>query len=237
MKCLIVDDDPIVCETVEEFLRRAGGVEYCLKVGDGASALQLIAAERFDAVFLDLDIPEIDGASLLESLPARAPVVVISASDDFGARSYDFGVVDYLVKPLEFPRFAKAVTRLRAQAAPGSPGVPGGATPGKPNEIFLREGARIQRIDLDEVLYVKAESNYASFVLEGGKSLLSLVSMKRLEDLLPPDFVRIHRSYLVSRRRIAQIDGASAIVGPKGEHLPIGQSYRAALLEKLGVIN
>ncbi|CAN5421414.1 LytTR family DNA-binding domain-containing protein [soil metagenome] len=236
MKCLIVDDDPVVCDTVEEFLRRVGGIDYCLKVGDGATALQLIAAEPFDAVFLDLDLPGIDGVSLLGSLPTRAPVVVISASDDFGAQSYDFGVVDYLVKPLAFPRFAKAVARLRSQAppAPQAP-APAAMAQAGPGEIFLREGARIQRIDLERVLYVKAESNYASFVFADGKSVMSLVSMRRLEDLLPQDFVRIHRSYLVRRQQISQIEGSNAVVG--GRRLPIGQSYRAALVDKLGVIN
>ncbi len=224
MRCLIVDDDPVVCDTVEEFLQRAGGIEFCLKVGDGSTALQLIAAESFDAVFLDLDLPGIDGASLLESLPSRAPVVVISASDDFGAKSYDYGVVDYLVKPIAFPRFAKAVARLRSKTpAP------------KADEIFLREGSRIQRVELDKVCYVKAESNYASFVFEGGKSVMSLVSMRRLEELLPPDFLRIHRSYLVSRRHITQLEGTSLIIDR--QPLPIGQSYRAALMDKLGVIN
>ena len=228
MKCLIIDDDPVACDTVEEFLRRAGGVESCLKIGDGGVALQLLATETFDAVFLDLNLPGVDGISLLESLSSQMPVVVVSASDDFGAKSYDYGVVDYLVKPLDFPRFAKAVGRLRAQGRPPEKS-------GETDEIFLREGTRIQRIDLEKVLYVKAESNYASFVFEDGKSVMSLVSMRRLEDLLPPDFLRIHRSYMVRRCRISQVEGGDVIV--EGQPLPVGQSYRAALLEKLDIIN
>jgi DNA-binding response OmpR family regulator len=102
MKCLVVDDDPLTCDTVESYLQRIGGIDYCLKVNDGSTALHLLAADSFDAVFLDLELPGMDGVSLLKALPRQTSVVVISASVDFAAESYGFDVVDYLVKPLEF---------------------------------------------------------------------------------------------------------------------------------------
>ena len=101
MRCLVVDDDPLVCETVESFLNRIDGVEFCLKAGDGVTALSLLSSGGIDAAFLDLELPGLDGVSLIESLPESLPAVVISASESFGARSYEFNVVDYLVKPLD----------------------------------------------------------------------------------------------------------------------------------------
>lgn len=227
MKCLVIDDDPLACEVIGEFLTRLGGVDYCLKLGDGATALHVVAAETFDVVFLDLDLPGVDGVSLLHALPTRMPVVVVSASPDFGAESYDFGIIDYLVKPFDFPRFAKAMARVTAARPQGAISVDG--------VIFLRDGTSIQRIDLHKVEHVQAQSNYVSFILDNGQTIMSLVSMAKLETILPDDFLRIHRSYIVSRKRITRIEGSKAIVGKLS--LPIGDSYRALLLERLGVIN
>lgn len=230
MKCLVVDDDPLTCDTVESFLQRIEGVDYCLKVNDGATALHLLAAERFDAVFLDLQLPGMDGVSLLKALPSNTPVVVISASAEFGAESYGFDVVDYLVKPLEFSRFAKAMVKLK-----GKQPVALDQAAARPDAFFLRDGNAIQRVDLTQLLYVEAQSNYASFVFEKSKPVMSLVSLRKLEAELPEGFIRIHRSYIVNERRIRQIEGNQLHIGDS--KLPIGQSYREALYQRLHVVN
>lgn len=231
MKCLVIDDDPLACELVEDYLGRIGGIDYCLKISDGATALRLLATEEFDAVFLDLNLPGINGISLLESLPRELPIIIISATPDFGARSYDFGIIDYLVKPLEFERFAKAIGRLHAVDTPKTKATP----PPENDAIYLRDGNQIQRIELSEVAYVQAQSNYSEFYFEDGRSIMSLISMLKLEELLPSDFIRIHRSYIVNRRCIQRIENNKVLVGKN--HLPIGQSYRQQLPGKLGVIN
>ena len=229
MKCLVVDDDPLTCDTVESFLQRIGGIDYCLKVNDGTTALHLLATEAFDAVFLDLELPGVDGVSLLKALPRRTPVVVISASTAFGADSYGFDVVDYLVKPLEFARFAKAAVKLknfRAEAPERTDQV---------TALFLREGSTIQRIDLTQLTYIEAQANYSRFVFDNGDAVMSLVALRKLEEMLPGQFVRIHRSYIVNVTRIRQIEGVQLSLGQVT--LPVGQSYRSSLLEKLKVIN
>ncbi|MCH1505277.1 MAG: LytTR family DNA-binding domain-containing protein [Verrucomicrobiales bacterium] len=231
MKCLVVDDDPLTCDTVESFLQRIGGVDYCLKVNDGATALHLLAAETFDAVFLDLHLPGMDGISLLKAFPGKTPVVVISASSEFGAESYGFDVVDYLVKPLEFGRFAKAVVKLKDRNAPKEKGVGNESN----ESLFLRDGNSIQRIDLGELLYIEAQSNYASFVFENEKPVMSLVSLRKLEDLLPSQFVRVHRSYIANERRIRKIEGNQLQLS--SAKVPIGQSYRESLYQRLNVAN
>lgn len=227
MKCLIVDDDPLTCDTIESYLKRLGGLEYCLKADNGTTALHLLAAESFDAVFLDLELPGMDGPSLLRALPREVPVIVVSASKSFGADSYEFGIVDYLVKPIEFSRFAKAMVRLGERSSSSDDTTP--------RELFLRDGTTIQRIDLTELAYIQAKANYAEFVSTSGQTTMCLISMRRLEELLPDDFVRIHRSYLVSRQRIRRIEGNKVCL--ENSSLPIGQSYRTALLEKLGIAN
>jgi two-component system LytT family response regulator len=226
MKCLIADDDPLVCETLETYLQQLGGVELCLKVGDGIAALQLTQSERFDVLFLDLQMPSLDGVSLLKALPRELPVVVVSADAGFGAASYDYGVVDYLVKPITLPRFVQAMQRVKARAEPDSRR--------EGDSVFIKDGSRITKIDLSRLLFVKAEANYVDFITDKG-NMLALISMKRLEELLPSDFVRIHRSYIVNLRRITRIEDGQVHVD--AHKLPLGDSYRDEILRRLKVLN
>lgn len=231
MKCLVADDDPLVCATVEQFLSRIEGVEFCLQANDGLTALNLLSASEFDLVFLDLQMPGLDGESLLRALPRTVPVVVISASTEFGAKSYEFNVADYLVKPLEYARFFQAVQKARERRGIAAAAAPAGSVQ---NEIFVKDGTRIVKIDLRRVLFVKAEANYVSFVTEE-HSFMSLMSMKKVEEILPPDFIRAHRSYIVNKSRIVRIEDGQVIVGK--QKVPISQSHREELMKRLNVVN
>ena len=231
MRYLIADDDPLVCETLESFLQRLEDTTFCLVAGDGLTALQLLTAGGIDALFLDLDLPGLDGPAVLKALGGEVPVVVVSASAAFGAASYEFRVADYLLKPLTFPRFAQAVTRLRearaARQMSTGPAVP--AMDAK--DLFVKEGTRIVRVPLSQLLLVKSEANYVEFILPEG----SVMSMKKLEETLPSDFVRAHRSYIVNWRKISRIEDGVAVIGK--HRVPLGESYRDGLLARLPMLS
>ncbi len=230
MRYLVADDDPLVCETVESFLGRFDDTEYCLKTGDGLSALQLLTEGSLDAAFLDVEMPGLDGVGVLQALSSRVPVVVISASAEFAARSYDFRVSDYLLKPLEFPRFAQAVARLKeSQATAREPEAARVVT----NDIFVKDGTRLVRIALDTVSFIRAEANYVEFVHDGGTTL-SLITLKRVEELLPDGFVRTHRSWIVNWRRISRIEDNNVVIGT--HRIPVSDSFRESLLKTLPVL-
>ena len=228
MKYLVADDDPLVCEQVESFLTRLSDTDFCLKAGDGLTALQLLSAGGIDAAFLDLQMPGLDGVSLLRALPRGLPVVIVTASKDFGAGSYEFAVADYLLKPLEFPRFIQAVEKIRGRLAPREP-----ARGGNPREIFVKDGTKLVRVALDDLLFVKSEANYVEFVSEQS-AVLILMSMKRLEELLPPEFMRVHRSYIINLRRIARIEDNSVHLDK--HRIPVSETYRDELRRRLPVI-
>jgi two-component system, LytTR family, response regulator len=230
LRCLIADDDPLICETVESHLQKAGGLDYCIKANDGLTALNLLSAGGFNLVFLDLHMPGLDGESLLRAMPRNLPVIVISASKDFAAQSYEFDVVDYLVKPLEFPRFCQALHKARQRIAANA----GGSGDRPVEEIFVKDGTRVQKVDLQKLLLIKAEANYVDFIMEE-QSVMSLMSLKRLEDLLPEHFIRVHRSYMVNRNRISRIEDGQVIIGK--HRVPVGDSYREEFLRRLKVAN
>jgi two-component system LytT family response regulator len=245
MRYLVADDDPLVCETVESFLTRLEDTTFCLMAGDGLTALQLLTAGGIDAIFLDLDLPGLDGPSVLKALAGDIPVVVISASGEFGAASYEFRVADYLLKPLTFPRFVQAVGRLRearaaragAGASPGGTGIPstqGSITPVTDvRDLFVKEGTKLVRIPLSQLLLIKSEANYVEFFF-AESSVMSLMSMKKLEETLPTDFIRAHRSYIVNWRKISRIEDGVAVIGK--HRVPLGESYRETLLARLPML-
>lgn len=229
MKYLVADDDPLVCETVEAFLQRLDDTEFCLKAGDGLTALQVLSAGGIDAVFLDLQMPELNGPDVLRALPRDIPIVLISASAEFAAESYDFQVTDYLVKPLAFPRFAQAVAKVREKLAAKGPV----RTAEPMREVFVKDGTRLVRVVFDDLILLKAEANYVEFV-STDSSVLSLGSIGKLEQQLPADFIRAHRSYIVNVRHITKVEGFTLFLGKHS--VPIGESYRDALLARLPVL-
>ncbi len=226
MHLLIADDDPLIVATLRHFLEKTENSLHCQDVADGASALKICSEGEIDALFLDLDLPEVDGRRVLEMLPSGLPVIIVSSHAEFGARSYEFDVVDFLVKPLDYARFVKAWQKLQERLAP--------QRRGDPESIFVRDGGKIFRIAAESLQFLKSESNYTQFIC-AGRSLLILASLKHLERQLPAEFIRVHRSYLVNLRHITQIDGGEIHIGD--HRIPIGDSYRSALQEKLAVVN
>lgn len=232
LRCLVADDDPLICDTIESHLQKAGGLDYCLKANDGLTALNLLSAGEFDLVFLDLQMPGLDGATLLRAMPRSLPVVVVSASTDFAAQSYEFDVVDYLVKPLEFPRFCQALLKARQRIALKSG--KSDAAPRVEEEIFVKDGTRVQKVEFQRLQFVKAEANYVDFIM-AEQSVMSLMSMKRVSELLPENFIRVHRSYIVNRNHISRVEDGTIVIGK--HRIPIGDSYRDEFVRRLKVAN
>lgn len=223
---LIVDDDPLVGLTLRHFLEKAEPRASCTCVADGAAALRALAGGGFEVVFLDLELPELDGKQVLQALPSELPVIVVSAHTDFAARAYDFDVVDYLVKPLEFARFHRAWQKLLARRRPT-----GGAVG---RTMVVRDGGKLVQIALDRLLFLEAQSNYTRLVATD-HSVLALASLKQLAETLPDEFMRVHRSYIVNTGLINQIEGDTIKIG--GHKVPIGETYREAVLKRFAPVN
>jgi two-component system LytT family response regulator len=223
---LIVDDDALAGLTLTHFVEKAEPGATCTRVTDGVAALRELAKGAYDIVFLDLELPELDGRRVLEALKPGLPVIVVTAHTDFAARAYDFDVVDYLVKPPEYARFCRAWEKFLGRRSKTQ----------KPKErtIVVRDGARLVQIALDQLLYLESESNYTRLVCRG-RSLLTLASLKQMGETLPTEFMRVHRSFIVNTRLIHHIEGSTMRIG---EHnIPIGETYRDEVLKRFAPVN
>ncbi|QHT69358.1 response regulator transcription factor [Rhodocytophaga rosea] len=227
MKCLIIDDDPLVCDMLSHFVSKVDFLEYSIQCQSGTDALNLLAVESFDLVFLDIDMPEVTGMELIKNINPSIPVIIITSSSEFALESYNYHVIDYLLKPVNYARFYKAVQKayqIKKSKADSKPGI---------EEIFIKDGHNLVKLNLKEVLYIEAVSNYVSFKT-ATKTYLSLMSMQKLEESLPDNFMRIHRSYMVNIQKIDKIEAGTLFIGDKP--LPISNSYKDKLLQKLNLL-
>jgi len=222
MRLLIADDDPLVTDQLAHFVGKLGATEV-LVVHSGSEALAALRKGGFDLLITDVHMPGLSGPELLATLGNTLPVIIVSGDRDFAVESYRYNVVDYLLKPVDFAAFARAWNKAaeRAEPSPSS------------SAVFVRVGAEIVRIDLDEVRYIKSDSNYVRFMLTD-KEVTSLMNLKDLERKLPAGFIRVHRSYIVNLRHIDKLDSQDIKIGRA--LVPVSDSYREELLKRLALL-
>ncbi|WPB79979.1 LytTR family DNA-binding domain-containing protein [Archangium violaceum] len=228
MRVLIVEDEPMAARRLERLCQELldPGSPPPLVRASLAEAREVLAERTVELVLLDLNLSGEDGFRLLEEAAAGSfHTVVVSASADQALRAFEFGVLDFVAKPYTRERLAKALTRVQGRAA-------------APLRILsVRKGGGIVRVPLESVAYIQGAGDYAELVLRDGRTELSEKSLERLEALLPTDFVRIHRSYLIPLqevvRLVSQEGSRTAVELKSGTQLRVGRSRVKALKELL----
>ncbi|RYY94911.1 MAG: response regulator transcription factor [Chitinophagaceae bacterium] len=227
-RCLIVDDEPLARQLMAGHVRQVEGLELA---GTCATALEAFAhlhREPVDLLFLDIRMPGIDGLSFLRSLKAPPRVIFTTAYAEHAVEAFELEAADYLLKPITFERFLKAVQKVlpRQEEAPA----PAAAAPA-PDALFLKVNKRLLRFAYDEILYLEGLGDYIK--LYTPKEVhVSYLTLAKAEALLPPAlFVRVHKSYIVNLQHLRFVEGSLARVG--GADIPIGTTYREALLKRL----
>ena len=222
MRLLIADDDPLVTDQLAHFAEKLGATEVRV-VHSGSEALAALRKGGYDLLITDVHMPGLSGPELLAALGSALPVIIVSGDRDFAVESYRYNVVDYLLKPVDLAAFAGAWNKVAERAAPSL----------NSTAVFVRVGAEIARIDLDEVRYIKSDSNYVRFML-ADKEVISLMNLKDLERKLPAGFIRVHRSYIVHLRHIEKLDSQDIKIGRA--LVPVSDSYREELLKRLALL-
>ncbi|RAK66975.1 LytR/AlgR family response regulator transcription factor [Hymenobacter edaphi] len=229
LRCLVVDDDPLAIQVIQNCITHTDFLE---SVGACSSAIEAAAALRttpVDLLFLDVDMPEMSGLDLLDTLTEPPMVVLVTSSRDYAVAAFEHRVVDYVVKPVAYARFLKAAQKAleTAQAAPA----PAAAAPVSTDHTFVKVDSKLVRVAFDDVHYVEALGDYVHIVL-GQQKLIVYSTMRAVEEKFPPQqFVRIHRSTIVNLRYVQAIDDNAVVID--GKHLPIGQTYLRDVLQRL----
>ncbi|RYY57378.1 MAG: response regulator transcription factor [Chitinophagaceae bacterium] len=217
INCLIVEDEPLAQELLQRYINATDGLHLVATCDNTSAAQTILSAGNTDLVFLDIKMPGMNGMDFLKSLPHPPPVIFTTAYPDYAVESYELLAVDYLLKPVTFQRFTRAMEKFRKENAKEEPG------PVKPEWFYIRVGAELVRVKLDELLYVEAKKDYVQ-VLTRQQSWLTHMTMKAVEESLPAGFIRVHRSFIINAAHVNSWARKSVQIGEK--EIPVSESYR-----------
>ena len=229
-KCIIVDDEPAAHYVLANYIKQNPQLELVFQGYNGIEAMDYLRENKVDLMFLDINMPEISGMELLKIIPTHPKTILTTAYSEFALESYDYGVIDYLLKPIYFPRFLKAIERFFSTEIIKS-------EPEEviPNSISVKIDGYLIDIELDQLLYAQSFGNYVKLHTIK-RTFLASITTTELEKCLPErSFVRIHKSYIVALDKIEESE--KDFVQIKKEKLPIGITYRRELTDRLKAKN
>jgi two-component system LytT family response regulator len=232
LKCLIIDDEPMALDILRDYIEKVPFLELSAVFRDAIKALDYLRENNVDCIFLDINMPDLTGLQFLKSLVHQPMVIFTTAYSKYAVDSYDFNAVDYLLKPIEFERFLKAVNRAQEHfQLKHKDRKTGEISPAVPEYIMVKDGSDIHKVNIREILYIQSAGNYVTFVLPKTK-LMSLLNMQQVLKMLPANqFFRIHKSYIISLQHISKIERHQVLIGTM--EIPIGNIYRESFFKSI----
>ena len=234
LKCIAVDDEPLALDIIEDYISKVPFLELVKRTENAIEALQMVQAGGVDIVFLDIQMPELTGIQFLKIASGKADYILTTAYSQYALESYDLNVSDYLLKPIAFDRFYKAVEKVHNKTkaaapvetiqtfmAPVAAAAPVNAVQ---DFIFVKTEHKIQKIELDDILYIEGLKDYIS-IFTKNERVITLQNMKKMDETLPKgQFIRVHKSYIIALDKIESIERSRIAINDK--IIPIGDTYR-----------
>jgi DNA-binding LytR/AlgR family response regulator len=231
LNCVIIEDEPLARNLLVEYVKKVPSLHLIEAFSNPLAAMETLRSASVDILFLDVQMPEITGISLLKILKKRPLVVLTTAYSQYALEGYELDVADYLLKPITFERFLKSVDKVTQRLETVAPVQPALVEPTSvsPAFIFVKDGTKLVKVKLDEILYIEGLKDYVTIHTDNRK-IVTLQRLKALEEQLPSTkFIRIHNSYIVSLDSIEVIQKNEVQI--KGVSLPIGDTYRKSFKE------
>lgn len=238
ISCIAVDDEPLAIEQMKGFISKIDFLDLKETFDNAIDTLNYLKQNSIDLLFLDIEMDDFTGLQLLETLDRKPSVILTTAYDNYALKSYELHVADYLLKPISYQRFVKAVNHvydsINKDVHIGSSNSIGSVNQKNKEFVFIKTEYKMQKVLFDDILYIKSMGNYMNIKLTNKEILYTLSNFKQICDLLPSDnFIRIHKSYIIPINKIESISKSSIEIDK--EHIPIGESYKQlffALLKK-----
>lgn len=225
-KCIIVDDEPAAHYVLINYIKQNANLELVKQCYNGIEAMNYLRENKVDLMFLDIDMPEVTGLELLKIIPSPPKTILTTAYSEFALESYDYGVIDYLLKPIYFPRFLKAIDRFLSLNSPETTAISEII-----NSINVKVDGHFVEIELDKILYAQSFGNYVK-IFTTTKTYLASITTNEIEKCLPnASFLRIHKSYIVALDKIQASEKDFVTIA--NSNLPIGITYKRELFERL----
>ncbi len=223
MTCMIIDDEPLAVKLLESFVARTPQLQLVGSFTDSVEAIAALRQQHVDLVFLDIQMPDLDGMELAHMLPAETMIIFTTAFKEYAFDSYEVSAVDFLLKPIRYNKFLAAVEKCEKRRESPLQAPKGLST------LFIRVDGELRQLQQDDILYVEGMKDYVMFYLQSQqRPLITHLTMKAVEDMLPADrFMRVHRSFIVALDKIRSIDRNDCIyIGQQIIH--VTEAYREA---------
>ncbi|MEO0895662.1 MAG: LytTR family DNA-binding domain-containing protein [Bacteroidota bacterium] len=233
LRCLIIDDEPLAVNLLEDYVNKIAGIELVQSFNNPLEALPLLESEEINLIFLDVQMPELTGIQLGNIINGKIPIILTTAYDEYAIQGYELDVIDYLLKPISFDRFFKAVQKAQKRITPNMGKANNSLEEEKhPGYIFVKTNYKTQRINLEDILYLESLGDYVKIHLPDQR-IMTLENMKHFASTLPQEqFMRIHRSFIISFSKIDFIERNRVIIGET--YIPISHSYQKEFWRRTG---
>ena len=237
LRCLIVDDKPLAIDLLIDYVRKTPFLELIATTGNPLIGLEIIKKERIDLVFLDIQMPELTGFEFIRMACRPCITILTTAYAEYALEGYEHNALDYLLKPFSFERFyraaEKAFTQKQSAAPLQSDLIVCGLTSDKAY-IFLKTSGKIEKINLDDILFIEGLQNYLA-VHTIQRKILGLQTLKSILSQLPAQqFYRVHKSFIIALKQIESVERGRILIG--GRLIPIGDIYREGFLKSIGPV-
>jgi two-component system LytT family response regulator len=237
MKCVIIDDEPLAVDLLVEFVSRIDSLELVKTFTNAIDAISIINQSEIDLIFLDIEMPHFTGIDFINAIEKKPLIIFTTAYSNYAVEGFNLGAVDYLVKPIPFNRFLKAVMRAQQIFVPKSLPTPSQITNAPEIEhdfMFVRAEYENVKINFSDILFIEGLKDYVKIYTTDNKYTLTLISLIKLENLLSSKgFARIHRSYIINIKHVKSIQKNKVMIAEK--RIPISESYKTAFFEKINI--
>lgn len=232
MKCIIIEDQPPAQRILKKYIADIGTLELIGVFPDAIQAMSELNNRTIDLIFLDIHLPKLSGIDFLKTLKNPPAVILTTAFADYALESYEFNVIDYLLKPFSFQRFVQAVSKVSQKSEKGSEDVNDQSDAISPREIFVKSGYDRIKIDVNDILFIKSDADYTEVHLSGKKHLSSEPLRKWLDILHKSTFVRVHKSYVINTSQILKVSGNQIYIKSVDFSIPIGRTYKEEFISQ-----
>lgn len=231
---IIVDDEYLAQKLLQDYVSKVESLQLVATCSNAIEAMNVLKDHQVDIMFLDIQMPDLTGLDLAKSLEHRPAIIFTTAYSEYAVDAFNLSVVDYLLKPFDFPRFIQAINKAIGTEQQKVMGVqkPAADTISESNDfITVKADYKLYKINYDDLLFIEGQHEYVTFHTTQ-RRITALFALKDLEEILPKDkFVRVHKSYIVSFKHIQDLDKSDVTVA--GNKVPVGASYRNELLARL----
>jgi len=232
LRCLLIDDEPPALKVLESHISQINGLEIVAQCHNALEALDVLGSKTVDLMFLDIKMPKILGTDFLKNLSHPPKVIFVTAYRDYAVDGYELDAVDFLVKPVSFERFVKAITKVQRMMGQETASLANNNNSNTEAFVYLKVDRIMQKVFVDDILYIESWKDYIKVFLTTGKNILVKQSISAMENLLSDHkFLRIHRSYIVSTDKIAGYNALTIKIN--STEIPIGRLYKQAVMEVL----